>query len=229
MPPDVVYIVRDGPNEELRYSLRSLINLPHGRVWIVGGGPDWLTGVGRIKVEQYRSKHENGVRNIRAAIAHPDVANPFVLFNDDFFVVQPLDTVPVLHNGPLADRITNDALGPSYQRMLRDTQRLLQRHGHDDPLCYDLHVPMTLDKPALTEALDACNGAQILYQTVYGNLRQVGGTYSVNAKVHASTDDIQRPIPDGPFWSTNDKSFREDEIGRRIRAAFPEPSRYEIA
>ena len=40
---DVVYCVKDDPdNEELRYSLRSLKNLPHQKVWIYGGGPKWL-------------------------------------------------------------------------------------------------------------------------------------------------------------------------------------------
>ena len=35
---DIVYFVKDtDTNEELRYSLRSLANFPHGKVWFYGG------------------------------------------------------------------------------------------------------------------------------------------------------------------------------------------------
>ena len=47
---DAVYYVRPGDrNDELRYSLRSLANLPHDRVWIVGHTPPWVTGIESIQ------------------------------------------------------------------------------------------------------------------------------------------------------------------------------------
>jgi hypothetical protein len=37
---DVVVMVRVGREyDELRYALRSLCNVPHGRVWVYGGEP----------------------------------------------------------------------------------------------------------------------------------------------------------------------------------------------
>lgn len=40
---DIVYFVKESAkNEELRYSLRSLKNFPHGRVWFYGYCPSFL-------------------------------------------------------------------------------------------------------------------------------------------------------------------------------------------
>ena len=50
---DLVYVVRDGANPELRYSLRSVaVNLPHDRVWIVGHVPAWITGCETVPTVQ---------------------------------------------------------------------------------------------------------------------------------------------------------------------------------
>ncbi len=59
--PDVVYVVRPGDkNEELRYSIRSVIaNLPHRKVWIAGYKPTWLSDdLGYIKVQTKPGGHE---------------------------------------------------------------------------------------------------------------------------------------------------------------------------
>ena len=50
---DIVYFVKDTKiNEELRYSLRSLKNFPHGKVWFYGGCPEGLKPDYHIKIEQ---------------------------------------------------------------------------------------------------------------------------------------------------------------------------------
>ena len=53
---DVVYCVKELiTNEELRYSLRSLRNLPHRKVWIFGGCPKWVN-TEEVEKEQFVSK-----------------------------------------------------------------------------------------------------------------------------------------------------------------------------
>ena len=72
MTPDIVYVVRPGErNEELRYSLRSLSNLPHGRVWIAGYMPKWVTGVEHIPSPAKPGSHVHAKANLRAACQHP--------------------------------------------------------------------------------------------------------------------------------------------------------------
>jgi len=42
---DFVYICKDGVNEELKYSIRSVVeSFPETNIWVVGGKPDWYTG-----------------------------------------------------------------------------------------------------------------------------------------------------------------------------------------
>lgn len=213
-----MYTVRDGDNEELRYSLRSLANLPHRNVWIIGAGPDWLTGVNRIHRPQTGSRYQNVTDNLRAAIRHPDVSDPFIVFNDDFFVMQPLTELPTLHCGPLAGRLVAEPSG--YEHKITRTYDLLRSLGVAEPLCYDMHSPRLVTKAGLAEALDA--GDEILFLTVYGNLQRIGGTRGLNAKVRMADQ-----VKHGPFLSTSDESFRVGNPGRIIREAFPAPSEYE--
>ena len=95
--PDVVYLCRSGENEELRYSLRSLKNVPHGQVWIFGGAPSWISDrVNFVGVPQtdfnfrdaWKTKFENTRRNLYTATQQPEVSEHFLLMNDDFYVTE---------------------------------------------------------------------------------------------------------------------------------------------
>lgn len=228
---DVVYVVRPGDdNEELRYSLRSIAaHLPHGRVWIAGHRPAWVSDqVGYIEVSQHSSRFRNSTANLRAACEHPDVSEEFVYFNDDFFVIEDVTDVPVLHRGPLADVIagTRSSL---YRRGAQATQLMMQRRGlaEDEPLLsYEVHAPMVVAKQLMLQALDAGAGLPVLHKrTLYGNLHHIGGQQVVDVKVNA----LDEGLPDGPFVSTSDASFEAGQVGDTIRALFPEPCRYEQA
>lgn len=224
---DVVYLVRPGDdNEELRYSLRSLVNLPHGRVWIAGHKPPWVTGVGHIATDQRGRKWANARRNLTAAIEHPDMPATFVLFNDDFYVIESTEEVPVLHRGTVADSIAvmrRDVGLSGYVRGLAATNRLLGRRGFAAPLCYSLHVPLPVDKAGMREALRITSNAERYHlRTIYGNLAGIGGTLADDCKARSG-----RPVPVGPFLSSSDSTFHmvSDELARR----FPDPSPYELA
>lgn len=226
--PDIVYVVRRGhSNEELRYSLRSLVNLPHGRVWIAGFVPQWTRRIGRIDVIQKRTKYLNSTGNLRAACEHPRVAEEFLLFNDDFFVMHPFDRMPVLHRGPIQPVIDHyrrlDA-GP-YVEGMEQTRQLLARLGHPDPLSYELHVPLPIRRQQMLEALDVGHSIPVLHKrTLYGNLAGLGGSQSTDFKVTAVDDSEYR---EWPFVSTLDWMFEREAVGRFIRGRFPHPSPYE--
>ena len=50
-----IYICRIGENEELRYSVRSVLNsFPEAVIWVIGGKPDWYVG-NYIYVDQNNS------------------------------------------------------------------------------------------------------------------------------------------------------------------------------
>ena len=65
---DIVYLVKDcTENEELTYSLRSLVNIPHDRVFIVGGCPRNIdtSKVIHFPILQTDTKYKNTTNNLK--------------------------------------------------------------------------------------------------------------------------------------------------------------------
>ncbi|MFF4791624.1 hypothetical protein ACFY2M_18130 [Streptomyces sp. NPDC001276] len=105
--PDIVVPVRErAVSQELRYALRSWeAHLPHRRVWIIGYRPQWLGGVEYVPSQQAgRTKYANTTAAMRHACRRPEISDPFLWANDDFFfVMEKLDAMPVLHRGPVRE------------------------------------------------------------------------------------------------------------------------------
>lgn len=231
---DVVYICEASErNEELRHSLRSLANLPHGRVWLVGYKPRWVRDVGYIPVNQRSSKHINTWRNWQAMAAAPELPDRFLLFNDDFFITRPIEQIPALHRGPLA------AMMEQYRRRrlplclgrARTTETLLRRAGREDPLySYELHTPLLIERPALAKAIEWVGQQhrgqvdQISKRTLYGNWVRAGGTEVRDVKVQQASAGL--PITDLPLLSTSPQSWG-GLAGGWVRRRFHTPSPYE--
>lgn len=226
---DAVYVVRPGEyNEELRYSIRSLVaHLPFDQLVIAGHVPGWLKPDVALEVPQARgAKQSNARANLDAAIASPDVSEPFLYLNDDMFVMAPLPRMPMLHNGPVAEFVARHAKlrTSGYMQAAIKTAERLAELGVRDPLSYELHVPMVVDKPGLSEALDAGRGiAGLHWRTLYGNLAGVGGELMADCKVYTLRDEFRGLA----FLSTSDRRFKHYPVGAYIRDAFPTPSAYE--
>lgn len=205
---DYVYICRTGENEELRYSLRSLAkNAPAGRVWLVGGKPEWYVG-DFIPVPATASKYSNARNNLQATIDSKEISDNFVLMNDDFFFMDRVEKIEMFHGGRLVDKIRRyREISPSngYNTMLVSTHRGLVRAGIREPLDYELHVPMPMDKSGLSKSLKT----HTLWRSSYGNLNNSGGEQMVDVKIYAP------PRPgyslgqtDSPYISSDDSSFK---------------------
>lgn len=220
---DVVYFVRPGDdNPELRYSLRSLTNIDHGDVWIVGHKPSWVRNVRHIDYEAdpSLSKWENVTEATRLAVEQ--LPDEWVLFNDDFFAVKPT-RVPLWHQGRLKT-VARPGNGATWRAGKYQTARLLQSWGCDI-IDYELHVPMPVDNEGMREALRRTSGRIVALQrrSLYANLVEAGGEHHVDVAVGQ-----------GGSWrfdwdwvATNDVSFRSCEVGERIRDLFPTPSPFE--
>lgn len=234
---DIVYITSPNEvNEELRYSLRSLANLPHRRVWLVGYKPRWVTEVGYLPQYQRGSKHENTWGNWLAAARHDEISDRFILFNDDFYVTKPTG-VPTLHRGQVDEVAAYYRQWRAmfyYQRAVH-TAALMRRAGLEDGLqplvSYELHVPMVINRVDLLAAAAWLGTAKqrpgtIAKRTFYGNWASAGGTFANDVKVHAA----DHGLPDGrlPFLSTSPQSWR-GLAGGWLRRTFTEPSPYEVA
>jgi hypothetical protein len=208
---DLVYICRNGENEELRYSIRSAVkNLPHDKIWVVGGKPDWYTG-NYIQVNQTRSKYSNARNNLKAICASNEISESFILMNDDFYIINKVDSVPYMYSGTLDERIQvrEDLFtGNSYTGLLRQTLNAIFRKTKTTVLDYELHVPMIMEKKKLSKVLMLSG----LWRSVYGNTFNVGGikirdvkVYNKNNKFYSNGYDINNLEYD--YLSSNDDSF----------------------
>lgn len=230
MAIDIVYFLKDELiNEELRYSLRSVEkNLPHRKVWFYGGCPKDIKPDKHVHVEQIGNTKYNRVSNmIRLACENDSITEDFYLFNDDFFVMIPVEDIPPIHGYSLYRHIVeiedrHDTTPTNYSRQLRKCAARLSEK-EQTTLNYALHYPLKVNRAKALETLE-CFPDCPMFRSLYGNMHQIGGVYSKDCKVKiGGTYD-----PESPFLSTTNKSFRSNPVGDFIRQSFPEPCRFEI-
>lgn len=234
---DIVYLLKDSPEiKELNYSLRSLKNLPHDKVFFVGGFPQNINPekVSHIPVLQTGTKYQNTTHSLKMAICNKEISDDFILMNDDFFVMTPIKD-PVkelnLHRGPVEDVIEdykkryNGKIHPYIEGMV-STCKLLQKNGIKKPLSYELHVPMVFNKKKLAEMFSIADEENIPVlhkRTLYGNLFMSGGKQIKDVKMSLHLPEM----PDSAdFLSTSDTFFKKIEI--IFANIFSEKSEYEL-
>lgn len=228
---DIVYVVREGEdNEELRYSLRSLQNLDHGKVWIFGHKPEWVENVNYVQVSQAGSKYANSTQNLYEACRCPGVSETFVLMNDDMFVMAPMIEPPAMHRGLMDNLIRYYETTPSenYLTGMRETKKLLESYDIFDPVSYEVHAPMKVRKTWMRVAIDLGRQADIAVfhkRTFYGNMWKIGGELQkLDFKVSKLGWYWSK---DWPFISTHDLTFKYGDVGEHIRSVFSVPGLYE--
>lgn len=227
---DVVYPLKlqaPGGYQELRFSLRTLRNLPHDKVFVIGGCPSWIKDVVHIPTDQKFRKYQNLCLNIETACKCEYISDPFIVMNDDFMVMKPVEGIGHHWREPL------DAAVERYQKHsprmsewlkgLLAVQEECERRGIKNPVSYELHIPMVVHKGPMLEALQAIPHGPV-WRTIYGNIAQLGGTQRGDIKIR----DRQRPLPDNEFVSTDDDSFPFGAAGKEIRRLFKDKSPYEV-
>jgi hypothetical protein len=193
-----------------------------------------------IPVIQDKNKWVNTWRSWLTVASTPDLPDDIVVMNDDFFFTREVTHFPIRHRGPYLE--VARTLRPVNEAMWRRRHITLTfyRHlGYCDPLEYELHMPMTVSRQAISDIAVAVEdlAARLAWprgkmywpplgkRSLYGNLCELGGQRSLDCKV---TEAHQQPIdPDLPYLSTTDWSFRFGRVGQRIRAMFPDPCKYE--
>lgn len=230
--PDVVYVVKpDDINEELKYSLRSLRNVPHGNVVIAGHLPPWVKNVIHVPNEQpsRKLKYEKSTGNLVAACKSDEVSDDFILMNDDFFIMNPVDQIETFHRGDIDHIIARYNSSKHYGEGMKQTKALLVSLGINPVISYELHVPMMMNKANVLEMMKIKEEkAPEIYafhkRTFYGNYFKCGGKQMQDVKIHKQGMFFSKRQT---FISTQDHVFEQGEIGEFIRERFSDKSIYE--
>jgi hypothetical protein len=132
--------------------------------------------------------------------------------NDDFYIINKLDRVETMHGGLLSEKIKrySDQHGSNkYSQLLSRANQYLVHKGINEPLDYDIHVPMPINKNNITDKV--LSG--LAPRSLYGNLNNVGGILIDDVKVYSNLDNINYSFEyqqkDTNFISSVDGSFRE--------------------
>lgn len=227
MNRDIVYILRNGINtDEIRYSLRSVEkNFPVNRVWFYGGKPEGITPDRYVPVEQQGASRFQKVTNtIKRICLNDEITDTFYLFNDDFFIMKPVEEVPLIASGTIAERQADikarHGFASRYSQRLGRTAEGLQHKGYDT-LCYAVHLPMPVDRKKALEVMGLYTDDP-MFRCLYGNYVGQNTVIMPDCKVFNNED----PFIDTTFLSTDDTAWN-NKAGEYIRSIFTEPSRWE--
>ena len=233
---DIVYLVKNCPtNEELTYSLRSLVNIPHDRVFIVGGCPSNLNKTSLIHIQtlQTNNKYNNTTNSLFEVCKDNRLSEDFILMNDDFFILKPIKQPKAelnLCRGTIKDvyekmKARYQEEGP-YLTTMRQSDIYLRDIGVKTPLSYELHIPMVLNKNKFLElfSLPYISNAVLAHKrSIYGNLYLSGSEQTEDVKVYR---DFFIPLGSNKFLSTEDNSW--PRVKGYLNQLFPQKSIYEI-
>ncbi len=228
MPNDLIYILKaDIDTEELKYSLRSVEkNFPINRVWFVGGQPEGLEPDIRIPhVQVGNSKWEMIRSSMWKAVNEEELTKDFFLFNDDFFIMEPVDTDKFINfvDGTLSRRIDElhrESMNPYCRTLFKLEQELLTMQ--EPTMNFDVHLPMLLNKEQVKATLYKCSSPQM--RSAIGNINRLPFVISPDVKVYDLEDEGRGKT----YLSTNEKTFNEGNVGRYIRETFKKKSRFEV-
>ena len=230
---DIVYTLSGNyTGQELRFSLRSLANIAHDKVFFVGGCPVWAKNVIHIPTEQKDTKYKNTTNNLIVVCKDSRISADFVLMNDDFFILDSISPEELnLHNGPVDKSLDRYRRliphGSKYVQGMEQTKRFLQEVGINNPLSYELHIPFVINKKRFLKmfSLPGISDIPCLHKrTAYGNLYLPGGVEMQDVKVFGNNGFV--PDNCGKFLSCNDIGFWQ--VRSFLMGKFPDKSNYEI-
>ena len=229
MPNDLIYILKaDIDTEELKYSLRSVEkNFPINRVWFVGGQPKGFRNVVRLQHEQVGNSKWEMIRSSMWKVVNDErLSEDFFLFNDDFFVMEPVDTDSFRNfvDGTLERRIDelhSESGMNAYTRTLFKLEQELKTM-HEPTMNFDVHLPMLLNKEQVRSTLYKCSSPQM--RSAIGNINRLPFVIHNDVKVY----DLESVPVNETYLSTNDDTFRKGNVGKYIRETFTTKSRFEV-
>lgn len=231
---DIVYPYKKG-SDELIYSLRSLTNLPHDKVFIVGDKPEDvnLKTVNYIQFSQNKTKYKNTTDILRMICEDKNLSDDFILMNDDFFILKPIknpeEELNLCRGYSLKvyEHYVQKYGENGYSKGMLETTKILQDMGIKEPLCYEIHTPFVFNKNkflAMFEHKGVDNIQALHKRSLYGNLYKRNSISIKDVKVFAFGNNI---IEEGQkFLSCSDTAWPNVRV--KLEQIFKLKSIYEV-
>lgn len=155
--------------------------------------------------------HIDQIMKMKWAIENLDLTEEFYLFNDDFFVLEPIEITPHFHKGTLDEHIASRPYSDWYTNSLKQTRE----HLGGDIYSYEMHTPFLFNKHKLHMLIKLLkpeiNKDCPHIRTTYGNLFGVGGEFIEDVKDLKDFEGMT-------YLSTTERSFARQPIGEYIRS-----------
>jgi hypothetical protein len=121
--------------------------------------------------------------------------------------LRPINKLNNYHGGLLENKIMRYKelrMASKYIRLLELTLKQLKENGINNPIDYDIHIPMTINKTMLKDAINLA----FFPRSAYGNLAKLEATKITDVKIYNSGEKINwDKIINNDFVSTEDNSF----------------------
>jgi len=222
---DVVYPYKRTADEfELRYSLRSLVHLPHDRVIVAGDKPRIVSeGVFWAGAIPHHDRFASSTINILTAVNQAEIVGEFIVMNDDIFVLAPW-SFRHEHRGTIDEYLATAGAKGGYKRRAARTRDMLKAHGVTEPLFFGLHTPTVYDAGRLIDLVRQFKGERYLLRTLYHNLFPAPAARRDDVKVRQWG--LASDLPDDVL-SISDMCAFDPRFRAWAETRFPEPSPYE--
>lgn len=209
----VVYPYRKSVSQELEYSIKSVRkHLSDAEIFVIGDDPE-LFDVTVVKPVEREWSHYSPYSNVISKLLDAcELAEEFVMMNDDFFIMDDFKTIPSFNKGTLLEHL-NLRRYDTYTRAMRNTRNILRDKAYEE-LNFEMHTPMVFNSKRLKQAIEELiprlkSSQSILIRSYYGNRFMIESERTVDVK----NSELYQVLS---FISTNESTFA-GEIGDYIK------------
>lgn len=223
---DIVIPYTEGATKgiELKLCIQGIkrFMLNHYNVYIIGDKPSFDGDYIHIPdSDRGRGKQDNIRLKILTAFAHPEITDPFLFMNDDYFLLKEMDAqkVPYLYNKTMIQAFHDKRKIGSYKTALQNTVELIGA----DAMHYDIHFPIIYWKDKFKKYVNSLPWNDWRYKegfvikSVYSNKIPSNHAHQQmedpKLKDHLlSPEEIHEVVKDWPMFSTDENSFNSSVI-----------------
>lgn len=221
-------------DEELRYCLRGIEEYLTGYryIYIIGELPAWVDGVIHIPMRDTDQRETNIMKKVLKACDTPAITSRFIKFNDDHFLLAPVNapTYPHYYSGLLSERAGKLPSMRAYRQSMTNTSSVLRKAGHPEK-DFDIHTPIVYEKNAFRQTMKKYNfnvPFSLVVKSVYCNTLGIEGEQLQDCKFkkQMTYEQMRKAIADRHVFSIGDEAINKD-LWRLLKELYPNKSKYE--